>query len=139
MTADRRQRTALFVLLFAAPCILSAQTVSYDSWVWGGRVLEPVSSDTLEIEIPPDEWLARDKAMHVGASFLITVSSQYVYESKLDLTQGEALPLSISTALSAGLLKEIMDSQRKHLPHFSQRDLVADAVGVLVAAGLILL
>lgn len=139
MTADRRRRTAFIVVMLITPLAVSAQSAAYTSWEWEGQGLEQVESDTLEVLTPPDDWLARDKAMHAGASFLITISSQYVYESKLDLTQGEALPLSISTALSAGLLKEIMDSQREHLPHFSQRDLVADAVGVLLAAGLILL
>ena len=128
---------ALALLLFTP--VVSAQTTSYASWSWEGHTLEPIRSDTLEILSPPDDWLARDKALHVGASFLITLSAQYVFENKLELTDGEALPLAITTALSAGVLKELLDSQRLHAPHFCTRDLVADAVGVLLAAGLILL
>ena len=64
---------------------------------------------------------------------------QYVFESKLELTEGETLPLAITSALSAGVLKEVLDSQRLHDPHFCTRDLVADVVGVLLAVGLVLL
>ena len=117
----------------------SAQTTSYTSWSWEGRALEPVFADTIEVLPQQDEWLARDKALHVGASFLITLSSQYVFENKLELTEGEALPLAMTTALSAGVLKEVLDSRRPHAPHFCTRDLVADAVGVLLAVGIILL
>lgn len=124
------------VVLLLIVYVASAQPTAHKAWEWEGYVLH---ADTLEVLAPPEEWLARDKAMHVGASFLITLSSQYVYENKLELTQGEALPLSISTALSAGLLKEVLDSRRLNAPHFSYRDLIADVVGVLLAAGLILL
>ena len=122
----------------------SAQTTSYTSWSWEDRALEPARVDTIEVaaladDWLADEWLARDKALHVGASFLITLSSQYVFENKLELTEGEALPLAMTTALSAGVLKEVLDSQRSLAPHFCTRDLVADAVGVLLAAGIILL
>lgn len=139
MTADRRRRTAILVLMLVTPLTAYAQSASYEAWAWEGHTLEHVEPDTLEILTPPDDWLARDKAMHVGASFLITLSSQYVLESKLELTEGEALPLAATSALSAGVLKEVMDSRRLHSPHFCTRDLVADALGVLLAAGVILL
>ena len=125
-------------LLLVTP-VASAQSASYSGWEWEGRPLEGVAAGTTEFLTPPDEWLARDKALHVGAGFLITLSSQYVFENKLELTDGEALPVAMTTALSAGVLKEVMDSQRFHAPHFCYRDLVADAVGVLLAAGIILL
>ena len=62
-----------------------------------------------------------------------------MFENKLELAEGEALPLAMTTALTAGILKEVMDSRRPNAPHFCTRDLVADAVGVLLAAGLIVL
>jgi len=125
-------------LILIAP-VVSAQSTSYSGWEWDGRALESVPTDLLDTLAQPDEWLARDKALHVGASFLITLSSQYVFESKLELTEGEALPLAITTSLSAGVLKEVLDSQRAHALHFCYRDLVADAIGILLATGLILL
>ena len=128
---------ALALLLVTS--VASAQSLSYSGWEWEGRALEPIRSDTLQVLTPPDDWLAHDKALHVGASFLITLSSQYVFESKLGLTDGEALSLAMTAALSAGVLKEVLDSQRLHTPHFCTRDLVADAVGVLLAVGIILL
>ena len=141
VTADQGRPTAIgFLLLLtilAHPA--KAQSANYTGWEWEGQALERVAADTTELLSPPDDWLARDKALHVGASFLITLSSQYVFENKLDLTEGEALPLAMATALSAGVLKEVLDSQRSHTPHFCTRDLVADAVGVLLAVGIILL
>lgn len=115
-----------------------AQSTSYAGWEWEGRALEPTGAAPDEGRLHPDAWLARDKAMHAGASFLLTLSSQYVWETKLELTEGEALPLAATTALTAGLLKEVLDSQRPHEAHFCYRDLVADAVGVLLAAGVVL-
>jgi len=85
----------------------------------------------------PDEWLARDKALHLGVSFLATLSSQYVWVDKGDLSNGEALSLSVGSALALGLAKEVLDARRPRDPHFCWRDLAADAAGVALAAGLI--
>ena len=82
---------------------------------------------------PRDEWLGRDKALHAGASFLLTLSGQYVLVSKGGLSEDGALPLSAGAALSLGLLKETADASRATAPLFSWRDLAADAVGVLLA------
>ena len=43
---------------------------------------------------PRDEWLGRDKALHAGGSFLLTLSGQYVLVSKGGLSEDGALPLS---------------------------------------------
>ena len=129
---------AVFALLLVTP-VTAAQTTSYTSWSWEDRALESARLDTIEVTALPDHWLARDKALHVGASFLLTLSSQYVFENKLELTHREALPLAMTSALSAGVLKEVLDSRRSDAPHFCYRDLVADTVGVLLGAGLILL
>ncbi len=86
-----------------------------------------------------DPWLGRDKVLHVTGSFLLTLSAQYVLTSKLAASEHEALPIAAGAALSLGLAKEVADSQRPVHPLFSTRDLVADAVGVALAVGLILL
>ncbi len=95
----------------------------------------PGPADTTET--PPDEWLGRDKALHFGASFLLTLSGQYVLVDKAELSNGRALPISASTALALGLLKEIADSQRRQHPLFSWRDLAADAAGIVLAAAVV--
>ncbi len=86
-----------------------------------------------------DSWLGRDKALHAAGSFLLTLSAQYVLTAKLDTDEGTAVPLAAGVTLSLGLAKEVADSRRPVGPLFSTRDLVADAVGVVLAVGLILL
>lgn len=89
--------------------------------------------------LPPDPWIGRDKVLHAAGSFLLTLSAQYVLTSKLDASEDGALPIAAGATLSLGLAKEIADSRRPVRPFFSTRDLVADAVGVALAVGLILL
>ncbi len=86
-----------------------------------------------------DPWLGRDKALHAAGSFLLTLSAQYVLTAKLGTGEGTALPLAAGAAFSLGLAKEVADSRRPVSPLFSRRDLVADAVGVALAVGLVLL
>lgn len=83
---------------------------------------------------PPDAWLGPDKALHAGGSFLITLSAQYALTDKAGLTNTEALPVSAAVALALGLAKEVHDGRRAVGPHFSLRDLAADALGVALAA-----
>ena len=83
---------------------------------------------------PPDAWLGRDKALHAGASFLLTLSGQYVLTDKGGLSDGRALPLSAAAALALGVAKEVADSRRAAGPHFSLRDLAADVLGVALGA-----
>ncbi len=86
-----------------------------------------------------DPWLGRDKVLHAGFSFLTTLSAQYVLQTKFDASRDEALPVSAGLVLSLGLVKEIADSRRPVQPLFSTRDLAADAAGVALAVGIILL
>ncbi|MDT0632606.1 hypothetical protein [Rubrivirga litoralis] len=86
---------------------------------------------------PADDWLGRDKALHAGASFLLTLGGQYVLVNKAGLSDDGALPVSAGVALGLGLLKETADVNREVHPLFSWRDLAADALGVLLAALLI--
>ena len=110
---------------------------AYEAWAWPGR--PALAADSLTPSPPPDGWLTRDKQLHFGVSFLLTLSGQYVLTTKGELSEGEALPVAAGAALSIGLLKEVMDSRRALYPHFCPRDLAVDALGVLLAAGLIAL
>lgn len=87
----------------------------------------------------PDEWVARDKALHFGVSFLLTLSGQYVLTDKADLSNARALPVAAGSALALGLLKEVADSRRPRDPHFCWRDLAVDAAGVALAAAVVAL
>jgi len=83
---------------------------------------------------PPEAWIARDKALHLSASFLLTLAGQYVLTDKTAMSDGDALPVAAGAALALGLAKEVADSQRPNYPHFCWRDLAADAVGVALGA-----
>ncbi|WP_022836446.1 hypothetical protein [Salisaeta longa] len=86
-----------------------------------------------------DRWWARDKAKHVAFSTLWTLSTQYVLVQKAHWTRGDALPLSVGTAGAVGVAKEVYDWRWGTTRHFSRRDLVADAVGIALGVGIILL
>ncbi|MEX0600135.1 MAG: hypothetical protein WD021_06500 [Rhodothermales bacterium] len=85
-----------------------------------------------------DRWIAVDKAKHVAFSFLWTLSTQYVAVNKGDLSEHRALPISVTTSAFIGVAKEYYDLQQPS-GTFSRRDLVANALGILLGAGIILL
>ena len=82
-------------------------------------------------------WLGQDKAMHAGASFALTLSGQLVLTQGAGLANDRALPISAGTTLALGVMKELTDRRRDPHPLFSWRDLVADALGVAVAAAVV--
>jgi len=81
---------------------------------------------------PRDRWVALDKAKHLGGSALLTLSTQYVLVVKAGWTRGDALPLSVGTAASIGLAKELYDRYAGPTRFFSKKDLVADVFGIAV-------
>lgn len=85
-----------------------------------------------------DQWLARDKARHVLFSGLWTLSTQYVLVRKAEWSEGDALPASVATAAAVGIAKEGYDAARP-AGSASGKDLAADAVGIGLAVGVILL
>lgn len=86
-----------------------------------------------------DPWLAFDKAQHLAFSFLWTLGSQYALVNKASLSEGSALPVSVGVSATVGLAKEYYDWRIGPRRFFSRRDLAADAVGILLATGFILL
>ena len=86
-----------------------------------------------------DQWFALDKAKHVTVSFLWTLSTQYVVVNKGRISEHHALPLSITSGAAIGVSKEYYDLTIGPTRYFSVKDLVADAVGILLATGVILL
>ena len=85
-----------------------------------------------------DPWLARDKAQHVVFSGLWTLSTQYLLVNKADWSEGDALPVSIASSAVVSVAKELYDASRP-AKTASGKDLVADAVGIRLAVGIILL
>lgn len=85
-----------------------------------------------------DQWLARDKAKHVAMSALWTLSTQYVLVNKADWSDGDALPASIASGAAIGVAKELYDASRP-TGMVSEKDLVANAVGIGLAVGVIML
>lgn len=88
---------------------------------------------------PPDRWLALDKAKHLGGAFLWTLSTQYVLVAKAGWSREDALPLSVVSASAAGLAKELYDRYAGPTRRFSLKDLGADAAGIALAVGVIVL
>lgn len=86
-----------------------------------------------------DPWLSFDKVQHFSFSLLITVGSQYALVNKLSIGERRALPLSMLTSASVGVAKEYYDRFYGPSQLFSRRDLMANAAGIIVAAGFILL
>jgi len=80
-----------------------------------------------------------DKAKHVGGSFLWTLSTQYVLTDKAGWSDGDALPASVASGVAIGLAKEVYDRTAGPTRYFSKKDLVADALGILLATGVIAL
>lgn len=99
-----------------------------------GRALDLPTSAPPDSARSPEPWLARDKAIHAGGSFLFVLAAQYVLTDKAGVSDRAALPLSAGVALGIGLAREVHDGRRAVDPHFSVRDLAADAFGVALAA-----
>jgi len=130
---------ALVGLWLVAPAAAQMpEAARYEGWTWAARPLPtPLAADTLRR--PSDHWLGRDKALHAAGSFLLTLSAQYVLTAKGGADEADALPFAAGTALFLGVMKEVADARHPRHPHFCWRDLTADALGVLLAAGVIAL
>jgi hypothetical protein len=84
----------------------------------------------------PRRGIGADKVKHVFATGLWTLSTQYVLVNKAGWTEADALPASIASGATVGILKELYDAS-SHTGEASVGDLVADAVGIGLAVGVI--
>ncbi|WP_456427267.1 hypothetical protein [Rhodocaloribacter sp.] len=107
------------------------------------RLVHPPSTRTTARPLPPppapDRWLAFDKAQHAAFAFLSVVGGQYTLVRKAGWSERRALPVSMGFGAALGLGKELYDWRVGPRRTFSRRDLAADAFGILLAAGFILL
>jgi hypothetical protein len=99
----------------------------------------PALSHRMRAAAPADRWWALDKAQHLTFSFLWTLSTQYVLTDKVGWSDRAALPAAVGSGAAVGLSKELFDWRVGPTGRFSTRDLAADAVGILLAAGIIVL
>ena len=83
-----------------------------------------------------DKWFAIDKLQHFSYSCLVSLGCQYILVNKNSNTEEESLPISSALSFSAGLLKELNDNRGKN-GFFSWKEMVANAVGIAVAAVII--
>ena len=96
-------------------------------------ISEPVKVDSIKIE---DKWLAYDKVQHFTFSFLWTLSSQYVLVNNMNMYEQDALPCSVVSSLSTGIIKETYDMKQPN-GYFSNKDIVANTLGILLAVMII--
>jgi hypothetical protein len=129
----------LFGIALAIPAEASASSSPSDS-LTAAAVAFTLRHDASLSSSPArkDRWWARDKAVHLVGSMLWTLSTQYVLVSKTTWTEGDALPVSVASGAAVGVTKELYDANRPS-GTASVRDLVADAVGIGLAAGVIAL
>tara|TARA_B100000029_G_scaffold233967_1_gene231250 strand:- start:271 stop:648 length:378 start_codon:yes stop_codon:yes gene_type:complete len=88
-------------------------------------------------KVQQDNWFAIDKAQHFSYSCFIALGIQYVLVNKLDFEEKSAMPTSLGLSFVAGIAKEFQDSKGKS-GYFSQKDLFANALGLILAAMVIL-
>lgn len=100
--------------------------------------IEP-RADSSAIAIRPfakDAWISKDKADHLIASAFLTGAQYYLVHRELERAHEQSMAIAISSTLVIGLGKEVYDHvSRKGTP--SMKDVVADVLGIAVAAALL--
>ena len=96
------------------------------------------TSDQINNYKMQDKWFAIDKVQHFSYSCLISLGIQYVLVNKMEMDETAALPVSLGISFTAGSTKEIQDSKSKN-GFFSRKDLVANGLGIILSAIIILL
>ena len=90
-------------------------------------------TNTNEHKVDKDQWFAIDKLQHLTYSCLIALGCQYVLVNKMDVSENHGLIISSGLSFSAGILKELQDRRGKN-GYFSTRDVVANLIGISIAA-----
>ncbi|MFN2420961.1 MAG: hypothetical protein ABR527_06225 [Gemmatimonadota bacterium] len=84
--------------------------------------------------LPPDEWLALDKAAHVFGGFW-SAGAGYGVAGRYDADRAGQRAGAVAAGAVAGLAKEAFDRWVQQ-ERFSWKDLAADAVGIALLLGL---
>ena len=96
------------------------------------------TSDQINNYKMQDKWIAIDKVQHFSYSCFISLGIQYVLVNKMEMDETAALPVSLGISFTAGITKEIQDNKSKN-GFFSRKDLVANGLGIILSAIIILL
>jgi len=79
-----------------------------------------------------DDWIAKDKGMHVVGSFIAAGITMSSLKRFADFSKTRSVNYAVSFSFSIGLFKEIYDGQQNN-NQFSYKDLSADLLGNIIA------
>ncbi|MEM1054155.1 MAG: hypothetical protein AAGI52_01410 [Bacteroidota bacterium] len=127
-------RLGLLVLAVAFAGLVEAQDLTYRLPAHLGV---PAEAERVGEHHQRDDWLGRDKAYHVGATFGITLGAYVAYREGLGMEPEASVPFAALTAFGVGIAKEEADSRRARRPLYSWKDLAADALGAALGAALV--
>ena len=96
---------------------------------------EPLDSVSNLSPKPIDKWFAQDKLHHLSYSMGITGLSYHIYHCKFNNPDPGAKYFSISIATTTAFGKELYDRYCKK-SNFSYKDLIVDAVGIIIGVWL---
>lgn len=99
----------------------------------GSLVAGSIQPDSLTYvpEPIPDNWLAKDKALHFSAAMIIAAGSTLIIEREAAISHKSARSFGLGFTMALGTMKEFRDS-RNPRNHFCFKDLTADLAGALL-------
>ncbi len=116
-------------------CLLVGWTAAYaDETKLEASFPDALASEKRESSAPrefQDRWIARDKALHLGASAAIVGLVYHSYHCQFRNPESDSRVLAVSVSTGCGIGKELWDL-RKSPRGLSWKDLVANGVGVLL-------
>ena len=116
----------IFSFVFLLVCFSVSVQLAYGQDCGVSVAFHPSQPDTSRIQ---DNWLAWDKAEHLGVSALFSGTLYSVFHNFYDNDRKASIYLSSSLTFSLGLGKEFYD-RRNPRNRFSYKDLVADVLGI---------
>lgn len=136
---DEMSRLHLLLRLLVCCVLLVSRIPVYAAQAESEADVEnTVSTKETDIKVRPrieDNWIARDKALHIGASAAIVGLAHHSYHCQLRNPEGDSRVLAVSLSALCGIGKELWDL--KTSPRgLSWKDLVADGVGILLGVAL---
>lgn len=106
-------------------------------FAWGQDSRRAVSDSTLEVhqKHSRDPWLGKDKSDHALASAGLVAAQFYALHQEFDVNSARSRQIAAGSTLLIGIGKEVYDLV-SHRGTPSWKDLLADLVGVGLAAGI---
>ena len=79
-----------------------------------------------------DNWIAKDKGMHLVGSFIVSGATTLSLKRFRGYSGTKSLNIGVSFSFGLGIIKEIYDGKQEN-NKFSYKDLSADLIGSLLA------